>query len=59
MEDLELATAVDSLSFAMPITREGKVSGKRRSLATDMAYAIFTHPLLAESLNILFAMFDG
>jgi len=24
-----------------------------------MAYAIFTHPLLAESLNTLFAMFDG
>jgi hypothetical protein len=28
-------------------------------LATDMAYAIFTQPLLAESLNTLFAMFDG
>jgi len=28
-------------------------------LATDMAYAIFMHPLLAESLNTLFAMFDG
>jgi len=28
-------------------------------LATDVAYAIFTHPLLAESLNALFPMFDG
>jgi hypothetical protein len=36
-----------------------KVSSKRRSLATDMAYAIFTHRLLAENLNTLFAMFDG
>jgi hypothetical protein len=32
---------------------------KRRSLATDMVDAIFTHPLLAEGLNTLFAMFDG
>ena len=30
-----------------------------RSLATDMVDAIFTHPLLAEGLNTLFAMFDG
>jgi hypothetical protein len=35
------------------------IRGKRRSLATDMAHAIFTRPLLAESLNTLFAMFDG
>ena len=26
---------------------------------TVMANAIFTHPLLAEGLNTLFAMFDG
>ena len=26
---------------------------------TAMANAIFTHPLLAEGLNTLFAMFDG
>jgi hypothetical protein len=26
---------------------------------TDMVDAIFTHPLLAEGLNTLFAMFDG
>jgi hypothetical protein len=32
---------------------------ERRSLATDMADAIFTHPLVAEGLNTLFAMFDG
>jgi hypothetical protein len=31
----------------------------RRSLATDMADAIFTHPLMAEGRNTLFAMFDG
>jgi hypothetical protein len=36
-----------------------RVRSKRRSLATDMADAIFTHPLLAEGLNTLFAMFDG
>jgi hypothetical protein len=34
-------------------------ASKRPSLATDMADAIFTHPLLAEGLNTLFAMFDG
>jgi hypothetical protein len=28
-------------------------------VATDTANAIFTHPLLAESLNTLFGMFDG
>ena len=27
-------------------------------MATDMPCAIFTHPLLAEGLNTLFAMFD-
>jgi len=27
-------------------------------LAADVADAIFTHPLLAEGLNTLFAMFD-
>jgi hypothetical protein len=27
--------------------------------ALTMADAIFTHPLLAEGLNTLFAMFDG
>jgi hypothetical protein len=34
-------------------------STKKRSLAIDMANAIFVHPLLAESRNTLFAMFDG
>jgi hypothetical protein len=28
-------------------------------VATDMADAILTRPLLAEGLNTLFAMFDG
>jgi hypothetical protein len=32
-----------------------RTRSKRRSLATDMADAIFTHPLLAEGLNTLFA----
>jgi hypothetical protein len=36
-----------------------RMRSKRRSLATDMAEAIFTHPLLAEGLNTLFAMSDG
>ena len=36
-----------------------RTRSKRRSLATDMADAIFTNPLLAEGLNTLFAMFDG
>ena len=36
-----------------------RTRSKRRSLASDMADAIFTHPLLAEGLNALFATFDG
>ena len=36
-----------------------RARSRRRSLATDKADAIFTHPLLAEGLNTLFAMFDG
>jgi hypothetical protein len=36
-----------------------RTRSKRRSLANDMADAIFTHPLLAEGLNILLAMFHG
>jgi len=56
--------SISSSPPAMPHIADGRlralaVSGKRRSLATDMAYAIFTHLLLAESLNTLFAMFDG
>ena len=35
-----------------------RARSKRRSLAADMADAI-THPLSAEGLNTLFAMFDG
>ena len=34
-----------------------RTRSNRRSLAIDMADAIFTHPLLAEGLNTLFAMF--
>jgi hypothetical protein len=30
-----------------------------QQVATDMADAILTRPLLAEGLNTLFAMFDG
>jgi hypothetical protein len=36
-----------------------RTRSKTRSLATDMAEAIFKHPLLAEGLNTLFAMSDG
>jgi hypothetical protein len=36
-----------------------RTRSKRHSLATDMAEAIFTHPLLVEGLNTLFAISDG
>jgi hypothetical protein len=36
-----------------------KLAVQRITKLKGMADAIFTHPLLAEGLNTLFAMFDG